>query len=220
MKFLCFIIAVGMCFQSAWSLEDCGTEVSLNFSTQLIGHLDPSKNIDFWSKKEAQNLSFCVSDQFGTNFRRIQSVTKAAAEEWMRYANVDFKTSQITSCEKSQSTYLFKVVPVTRRSKYRARAFFPSSERRKVEINRRFERLGDLELKQLILHEFGHVLGFRHEHIHADNEEDCREVEEFTPITDYDPLSIMHYKSCSLGGLRNYVLSNLDKAGALSAYPF
>jgi len=214
------MVAVCMSFQNVWSLEDCGTKESESFKTQLIGHLDPSKKLDLWTKKEAQNLSFCVSDKFGANFERIKSVTKAAAEEWMTYAHVDFKTNQIAACETSQSSFLFKVVPVTRRSKYRARAFFPSSQRRKVEINRRFDRLGDLELKQLILHEFGHVLGFRHEHIHVDNQDDCREAEEFAPITDYDPLSIMHYKNCTLGGLRNYVLSELDKAGAVVAYPF
>lgn len=205
---------------SALSVEDCGTKKPHAFNTNLIGHLDEESSMDLWSEKESKDLSFCIDELFGSSYENMKLALIESAREWMKYANVDFKIVENISCSNTLRNVLFKVVPVTRRAKYKARAFFPSSERRKIQINRRYTDLAQPELKQLILHELGHVLGFRHEHVHIDNTDDCAELEPFEPITDYDPLSIMHYKSCSLGGLRNYVLSDLDKLGAQLAYPF
>jgi hypothetical protein len=202
---------------NAHSVQDCGTETDEN-SLRLIAQINTLGVQDLWSKEEAKLLSFCVSEKFQSAYEHMTKVTVQAAEEWMRHANVNFNVVENMSCEDNPREVLFKIVPTSRRARFKARAFFPDSQRRKIQVNRRFSDIPEHELLQLMLHEFGHVLGFRHEHIHPDAGGDCIETGEFEPLTAYDPSSIMHYPTCGKG-LNNFVLSDLDKIGASQAYP-
>ena len=203
---------------SAHSIEDCGTQEPQVGNERLISQINEEGLKDLWSIDEPQELSFCISNVFRSSYDHIKTITVLAAEEWMKHANVDFKIVDNMSCEDNPRDVLFRVVPTSRRVPFKARAFFPSSERRKIQINRKFTDISEADLKQLMLHELGHVLGFRHEHIHPAAGGECLELGDFEPITDYDPSSIMHYPNCDQG-LNNYVLSDLDKVGAGTAYP-
>lgn len=217
MKVYIFIALILVFSQSAFCYEDCGTKEIPN-NKRLIAQINTLGVQDLWGPDEAQTLSFCVSEKFRSAYEHVMSISVKAAKEWMNHANVNFNIAEDMSCESNPREVLFRVVPTSRRVKFKARAFFPGSERRIIQINRRFINISEPELLKLMLHELGHVLGFRHEHIHPEAGEDCPEIGEFEPLTDYDPRSIMHYPICGRG-LNNFVLSDLDKVGARIAYP-
>ena len=203
--------------QSSYAVEDCGLRGHSD-TTRLITQINTLGVQDLWDFEQAQKLSFCVSNKFRSNYDHMKKVSVLVAKEWMKYANVNFQIVDDMSCESNPRKVLFAIVPTTRRAPYKARAFFPSSERKRIRVNRRFTDIAEKELFQLMLHEFGHVLGFRHEHIHPEAGGECVETGEFEPLTDYDPASIMHYPNCDQG-LNNFVLSDNDKLGASLAYP-
>ena len=202
-------------FGSSENIEDCGTH-SENRSIVMINEENQK---DLWSTEQARDLSFCISPVFRSSYEIVETATRAAATEWMKYGNFDFNLSDNLSCDNKTRKVLFQIVPTTRKAKFKARAFFPSSERRKIQINRRFANQDPREMKRLMLHELGHVLGIRHEHIHPDAGDDCLENGEFEAITAYDPYSIMHYPICGPKKLQNFVLSDLDKEGISILYP-
>jgi hypothetical protein len=199
--------------------EECATEP--HPLSRAVAHVNGSGEKDLWSQEQAKKLSFCLSPVFRQNYEKIESALRFAAAQWMSYGNIDFRLEDDISCDNKVRKVLFRVVPTARQAKWRARAFFPSSEavKRKIEINRRFANSPQPELNRLMLHELGHVLGLRHEHIRDEAGGECREKMEFQTITDYDPLSIMHYARCGKEGRKNYVLSELDKQGIAILYP-
>ena len=75
-------------------------------------------------------------------------------------------------------------------------------------------------LKEYAVHEFGHVIGFGHEHARGDTPSACSEREApsptLVPYGPYDPRSVMNY--CSTPRLGGGVLSDSDKQWARLAY--
>ena len=63
------------------------------------------------------------------------------------------------------------------------------------------------------------MLGFRHEHIRAENRSWCRETPTFRPITEYDRRSTMHYPWCDGEGDWSLQLTELDRIGSAFFYP-
>jgi hypothetical protein len=77
----------------------------------------------------------------------------------------------------------------------------------------RFNRVGVLR------HELGHVLGFRHEHIRSEAPAACPGEPLFgtTPLTEYDPRSVMHY-FCGNVGSDDLDITEVDREGARKLY--
>jgi len=74
--------------------------------------------------------------------------------------------------------------------------------------------------KNILGHEFGHLLGFVHEHIRPESNAsglpDCSESTGYRPLTEYDPASIMHYRRCN--GAENRWWSTRDRTGVEALY--
>ena len=91
---------------------------------------------------------------------------------------------------------LFPVEPIET-DEYIARAFFPSSADSEINV------LVDDSVtssgwppSNILGHELGHTLGFRHEHTRPESGT-CFEDNNWRPLTPYDSDSIMHYPQCN-----------------------
>ena len=113
---------------------------------------------------------------------------------------------------------LFSVEP-TNTTQYIARAFFPSSPKssRNVLVNASsLVSSGSWEPGDILGHELGHTLGFRHEHTRPEAGT-CFEDNNWRPLTPYDSVSIMHYPQCN-GGSSDLEFSSNDATGVRSLY--
>ncbi|MEO0337301.1 MAG: M57 family metalloprotease, partial [Pseudomonadota bacterium] len=179
-----------------------------------------------WPADMQHNLTYCVSERFGSERDKVVTAIDTAASDWMEVANVTFSRLEVKGCKVGSPEVLFAVTPASRRSRFSMRAFFPSSpvEKRRIQANKGKIKWPLKRITGIFRHELGHVLGFRHEHVHPDSTVD-REIcpLESTPteaITEYDIFSVMHYPICG-GKSGNYSkLSELDKLGAALMYPF
>ena len=65
-------------------------------------------------------------------------------------------------------------------------------------------------------HELGHVLGFRHEHTRPEAGT-CFEDNNWRPLTPYDSSSIMHYPQCN-GTSDDLSMTDQDRSGIKEIY--
>ena len=175
---------------------------------------------DKWSASQAQNLTYCVSTKFGDDHARVRDAVAAGAALWEGASsgiNFVYVASADSRCNTRNDAVLFSVEPTKNGSIY-ARAFFPSySDRnRNVLVNAGLTFNGDFVPSNILGHELGHALGFRHEHTRPESGT-CFEDNNWRALTPYDSSSIMHYPWCN-GGSGALTFSNNDRAGADALY--
>jgi hypothetical protein len=174
---------------------------------------------DVWSASQVGNLTYCVSDDFGSLKSTIVDAMAGGAALWESASSaVDFvyDPSQDSDCTTSNDAVLFPVEPIET-DEYIARAFFPSSPDSEMNV------LVDDSVtssgwppENILGHELGHTLGFRHEHTRPEAGT-CFEDNNWRPLTPYDSASIMHYPQCN-GTSDDLGFSAYDAEGAAALY--
>ncbi len=203
------------------------------FYSQMVGNKKTGKtlegglivntvngNDDKWSAATAANLTYCVSTRFGTRHADVVAAMSGGAGLWeaaTTKVNFVYVPSQDTKCNTRNNNVLFSVEPVST-TQYIARAFFPSTSKRSrnVLIDDSIWTSGNWEPIDIIAHELGHTLGFRHEHTRPESGT-CFEDNNWRPLTPYDNKSIMHYPQCN-GGSDDLEFQASDAAGIRALY--
>jgi hypothetical protein len=175
---------------------------------------------DVWDSATLADLTYCVSDDFSDKATVVDAMADGAALWEGASSGIDFvyDASQDADCNTGNDAVLFSVEP-TDATDYIARAFFPSSPKseRNVLVNEdSLVSSGDWTPGNILGHELGHTLGFRHEHTRPEAGT-CFEDNNWRPLTDYDSVSIMHYPQCN-GGSSTLSFSSLDAEGVASLY--
>jgi hypothetical protein len=175
---------------------------------------------DAWSASQVANLSYCVSTAFGADYGVVVSAMQQGAALWEGASSaIDFvyDSSQDGNCNTSNNSVVFSVEP-TFTDQYIARSFFPSSgkfERNILVVAEALQNSGWAP-GNILGHEMGHILGFRHEHTRPEAGT-CFEDNNWRPLTPYDAASIMHYPQCN-GTSADLSFSAYDGQGTRSLY--
>jgi hypothetical protein len=179
-----------------------------------------------WNATQKKQLTYCISNTFGTNKTAvISAMTQATENGWEKMADVDFTyvPAQDANCTASNTNVLFDVNPVNSNGQYLARSFFPDNARtdRNVLIDTNAfdpQQTGGIPLGNILGHELGHVLGFRHEHIRPEaNAAQCAEDTQYRAVTAYDSASVMHYPQCN-GTSTTLAFTQRDREGVVLIY--
>jgi serine protease len=158
-----------------------------------------------WNETQKRNITYCVGASFGANKAAVVAAMEAATTNgWEKFADVNFVhlTNEDANCTAQNANVVFDVNQVTGQP-YLARAFFPNSGRaqRNVLIDTSSfnpAQTGNIPLANIVAHELGHTLGFRHEHTRPEaNAGECFEDNQFRGLTTYDSGSVMHYPQCN-----------------------
>jgi len=176
---------------------------------------------DKWSQSQVGNLTYCISDRFGSHKAAVANATAQGAALWENASSaIDFVhlSAHDADCTTRNNAVLFSVEPTTTRQ-YIARAFFPSSSdrTRNVLVNPvLLQNSGNWEASDIMGHELGHTLGFRHEHTRPEAGA-CFEDNNWRPLTPYDAASIMHYPQCN-GSTDDLEFQDSDAVGVQALY--
>lgn len=179
-----------------------------------------------WDATQRKQLTYCVSNAFGANKQQVVDAMKTASDlGWEKLADVDFLyvPAQDANCTAANTAVLFDINPVNANGQYLMRSFFPNSPRNERNVlidNTAFQPggTGGVPFANIVAHELGHTLGFRHEHIRPEaNATDCLEDNQFRPLTTYDSASVMHYPQCN-GTSTNLAFTQRDREGVVALY--
>lgn len=199
------------------------------FYDDLVGPETPTDGLivntvngadDKWSLSQVGNLTYCVSTKFGARHDDIVAAMASGAALWESASSkIDFVyvSSADSSCTTRNKSVLFSVEPV-QTSQYIARAFFPSSPDRQMNVlvDDSIWSSGAWTPTNILGHELGHTLGFRHEHTRPESGT-CFEDNNWRPLTPYDSSSIMHYPQCN-GTSDDLSMTSTDVSGVVSLY--
>jgi hypothetical protein len=191
-------------------------------AVNLINGLD-----DIWAPEVRFNLTYCVSDEFGADKPRAVAEMAAAEAAWEGVAAVGYTydPTHDAACNGDNLAVTFAVRPW---SSGGACAFFPSGggciprtvviDYVDFDTNPQWDDLApNMTTGGVLIHELGHTLGFRHEHIRVPD--GCLEDTNWRELTPYDPGSTMHYPWCPGGQVTSTLqLTPVDAQGAAAVY--
>ncbi len=201
-----------------------GTQPANPGSPELIVNVHEGER-DYYKDPNKRELTYTVDRASFPNpdyYQQIVDNMQRAGKAWQdACSECRVRFSHLTQFDgsPSQSNANFTVRYHDAQGGYIAAAFFPHQDasRRFVNIDPSYFEADMKNLKVGVLrHELGHVLGYRHEHTRG--VAGCyHEDDDWQPLTDYNPESVMHY-FCAGGGNITLELSNSDKKGHRKLY--
>ena len=172
-------------------------------------------------------LTYCVwRPSFASDKEHADVVAgmQAATADWESIcgARFEYRSEKDTDENLAFGDVVFPVLRQAGGGNTIAMAFFPDDkvEERLVWVfdgyfgeNTAFNPVG------VMRHELGHVLGFRHEHIRPEAPDlfNPESTEHTVEITEYDPMSVMHYVAQGVGNPQ-LTFTPADHAGARVVY--
>lgn len=167
------------------------------------------------------DITYCVASSFGTRFNTVITGLDAAARSWADRIGVRHLFVTASPCDTSTSV-TFDVRPAPSDADYFASSFFPGDPRSTRELliaDAAFTTTdGGRDFQGIMRHEFGHTLGFRHEHIVLTPSCTAEPATDYRQVTEYDVNSVMHYPQCRPSGTGGYRQSYLDYRGGNLLY--
>src|SRR5579859_6455816 len=84
-----------------------------------------------WTRAMRLQLTYCISQTFGSRYAKVVQDMESATQAWMSVAAVKFShvTGQDASCTADNANVMFDIRPVDVDGKYLARSFFPNEDR-------------------------------------------------------------------------------------------
>jgi hypothetical protein len=174
---------------------------------------------DRWSDSQKRNLTYCIGASTGSYKSAIVEAMAAAASPWEKYVDVDFvyASAHDGGCSSKNLSVVFDVQLVSGTG-YLARAFFPSHGRASRNLNIDVAAFSSgHDLRDILAHELGHILGFRHEHTRPQAGQ-CYEDSSWRELTPYEQASVMHYPQCGGSSPGFNHVTDLDLEGAQVIY--
>jgi serine protease len=174
---------------------------------------------DKWNETAKLNITYCISNGFGSNKTRVVNAMNAATAKWESLGNVNFiyVPAQDANCTASNPNVVFDIRQVSGQQ-YLARAFFPSNSRASRNVLIDTSAFGNTgwPFENIVGHELGHTIGLRHEHTRPEAGT-CFEDNNWRALTPYDSASIMHYPQCN-GTSDDLNWSTRDGQGMVALY--
>jgi hypothetical protein len=200
---------------------------------KLNGKLDGFELLDTWQSPDNEDLTFCVSDDWGADKPRAMADFNEAAAQWMAAANVVFRyvPAEDAACDYDNTSVRYNVMPP--QGEDAGLGCWPTqSSCEYVTVNYHTATYGDYTWLGVWTHEIGHRLGLAHEQ----EREECSGAAQTSshPITasggplgtGFDPASTLLSEQCapgsqaaSLGTLKSIgQLTDLDRTGISGVY--
>ncbi|MGO6746925.1 zinc metalloprotease [Rhizobium ruizarguesonis] len=155
--------------------------------------------------------------------QRTDSELKQAAQDWIdacANCNISLKEIPIAQAGKFYEKVTFVLTYLDVQGGPIARSFFPSSppdDRQIVIFPDFFSKDMTFDRRGVLRHEFGHILGYRHEQLEQASGCNTAEPNNWKPLTPYNPHSVMHYM-CGKGGSFSLALTGSDIKGHRCLY--